>query len=94
MNYKIYCSFCNQLLPTPSIDSFKECKNHPVIVHFYNSITILQNNDYYAYLRHDLTEISSKEPSKLIISIPETIPITPESFDSTIQKLLSLKAFL
>jgi hypothetical protein len=94
MNNKYYCSFCNQLLPTTPIDYFKECINHPVIVHFYNSITILQNNDYYVYLRDDLTDIYFKEPSKLIISIPKTISITPESFDSTIQKLLSMKVFL
>lgn len=101
MNYKYYCSFCNQLLPTLSIDSFKECKNHPVIVQFYNSTVILQNNEYSITLSPNLTELYSKKsedflpknPAGLIISIPVTIPVTPESFDSTIQKLLRLKVF-
>lgn len=94
MNHKLFCSFCDRLLSIKDSFSFKECKNHQIIVHFFNCITILQNNDYSITLSPNLIELYSKETSKLILSIPNTIYITPESFDSTIQKLLSMKAFL
>tara|TARA_R110000868_G_scaffold67046_4_gene199236 strand:- start:913 stop:1218 length:306 start_codon:yes stop_codon:yes gene_type:complete len=98
-----YCCFCNKLLPYIDVGNvFKECKNHPVIVQFLffsqannsTSVTLLENDDYVLILRCNLTELFSKKISTVIFSIPETIPVTPESLNSTIQKLFNLKAFL
>jgi hypothetical protein len=96
-----YCCFCNKLLPYVDIyNIFKVCNNHCVIVQFFlqangsPAVTILENDDYVLILRCNLTELFSKKISRVILSIPEIITVTPELFDSTIQKLLRLKAFL
>ena len=96
-----YCCFCNKLLPYIDIvNIFKECNNHCVIVQFFlqangsPAVTLLENDDYVIILRFNLTELFSKKISTVIFSIPETIAVTPESLNSTIQKLLNLKAFL
>lgn len=81
-------------------NTFKVCNNHCVIVQFFlqvngsPAVTLLENDDYILILRFNLTELFSKKISTVIVSIPETIPVTPESLDSTIQKLLNLKVFL
>lgn len=97
----IYCRFCNKsLLCIGDYNFFRECNNHCIIVQFFlqsnNSVscTLLENDDYALILRCNLTELFSKKISRIIFSFPETIPITPESFDSTIQKLFHLKTFL
>lgn len=101
------CPFCNKLLILPpfsfitshSLIPINECFNHSIKVVFYSNIIELQNENYIAFIENNKINIYKKyinvsppeTNSTLILSITENIHIAPESFDSTIKKLLSLK---
>lgn len=86
------CIFCNKQLSFSFYNSFTHCLNHSIKVKFYANAVEFQKDDYIILLRNNRTNLYLN--STLIISVPEKISVTPESFDSTIQKLLNLKAFL
>lgn len=95
------CPYCNHITTQhANVTGFKICNNHKVKVSFYPNLnwiffmdglhTIILYPNKTTLTLLDKTCNSYKE----IISIPYIIDITPESFNSILDKLLKLKIFL
>lgn len=95
------CPYCNQVtIPDPNVTGFKICTNHEMKAAFYPSLnwTIFITKSYNITLHDNKTILSLYDgiynSYKTILSLPYRMDITPESFNSTLDKLLKLKMFL
>ena len=91
------CPFCNKttsIINRSASFTYKECINHEMEVHFYPSIncTILQTKKYSISIYNDKTNLYTFNPGKMI-KFTFKINVTPDTFDSTVSKLLKLKAY-
>lgn len=90
------CPFCNKTTIDQKSQPFdcKECINHGMIVLFYLAIncTILQTDKYSMSIYNNKTNLYTFNSGKMIL-FKFKVNVTPDTFDSTVSKLLKLKAY-
>lgn len=87
------CPFCNKTTVNVSI-TCKQCSNHEILVYFYPGLncTVLRSKEYSMTIYNYKTYLYILNPHQTI-DFTFKINVTPDTFDSTVSKLLKLKAY-